>query len=243
MIKTAFYIATGAATFLLGLVTVAALMFVSISEPPAASAERIVLPEAPEQPQYYNFFSEPNYSASSNQEVPEEQEPAPCAHRILEPLWEILMKQKDFRENIAIGNGGTYCGDIFEIAFIDVNGDREKEVFLRGRIPALCGAVGNCAFWILQKRGSKYRIILESSDYIDRNEMGEQLLRTQTRGYTDLLLKGHFSAGETSFSYYKFNGRRYVEARCLYEVPNYATEDDNDWHFITCKQFYEGLGL
>ena len=32
------------------------------------------------------------------------------------------------------------------------------------------------------------------------------------------MLKGHFTAAETTYSYYKFNGKKYDESKCLMEI-------------------------
>lgn len=183
----------------------------------------------------HDFFSVQESPASP---TPVEEEPKEiiCEHRILEPIWKILMKGKDFRESVSYAPP-TYCEEVLDVTLIDVNGDGLPEIFLWAKTAHFCGAVGNCAFWIFQKRGSKYWMLLEASDYIDRSVMGEQLLRTKSQGYYDILLKGHLSGAETSFSYYKFNGRRYVETRCMYEVPKYDRQDHLSWEMITCEEF------
>ena len=206
---------------------------IAVRTPPAVAA--------PTPSQHHDFFSLPKISPSPSPSPQPPADEAPreisCDHdRILGPVWKILMKGASFRESV-IGSDASYCEDVLDVALIDVNGDAQPEIFLWAKTFAFCGAVGNCDIWIFQKRGSKYRMLLHGDDYIDRAVMGEQLLRTKTRGYYDLLLKGHFSAAHTSFSYYKFDGRRYVEERCLYEVPKYDTRNELDSEMITCKEF------
>ncbi|MGQ0541454.1 MAG: hypothetical protein ACT4O9_06340 [Blastocatellia bacterium] len=135
------------------------------------------------------------------------------------------------------------CRDVFEIKHVDLNRDGRKEILVRSTTAQFCGAVGNCDFWIFERRRSGLRMLLHGDDYWDVTKMGDQVKRTRTNGYSDILLKGHFSVSETSYSTYKFNGRKYVETKCLYETPKEHNGDKTTWEFVTCKEFYRERGL
>ena len=165
--------------------------------------------------------------------------PIQCHDQILKPVMKIMFKDSEVREEVNRRIEVDECTDLFEHTLADLNSDGVNEILVRG-VP--CGATGNCAFWIFQRRGQKYRVLERGGDYTDRAKMGDQILRTKTRGYYDILLRGHFSAAETGFYYLKFNGRKYELDRCLYEVPDYRSKKPK-WHFITCDEFEASLNL
>ena len=180
---------------------------------------------------------------STNEEVSEHREEykPTCDDSKIKPIWLALHKDSEFRERIDEMFEEHDCKDMFEIYRTDLNRDGRKEVLVRGAITEFCGGVGNCMFWVMQKRGRGYKILISASDYVDRSDMGGQILRKSSKGYSDILLKGHFSAAETSFSYYKFDGRRYRESKCLYELPVSYNGDEPVWGFISCKEFTRRL--
>lgn len=162
-----------------------------------------------------------------------------CNDRKILPIWKALFRDGASREVLEYSNNARDCRDILEIYHVDLNGDRRSEVLVRAVTLPSCGAVGNCDFWVLEKRSGRYRIILHGDDYWDITEMGKQMLHQKTNGYRDILLKGHFSAAETRYVTYRFNGKRYVVSRCRYQVHDHAnsTAKKPKWHFVSCKQF------
>lgn len=160
-----------------------------------------------------------------------------CNDPKIKPLWIALHKDREFRERIDGMFEQHDCKEMFEIYRADLNRDGRKEILIRGTITEFCGDVGNCLFWILEKHRSGYRLLIAGSDYVDRSNMGQQILKTTSHRYSDILIKGHFSASETGFYYFKFDGRRYRESKCLYELPVRYKGDDPVWGFITCKEF------
>ena len=167
-----------------------------------------------------------------------------CTHRSIRPVWSTLLDDELIRESADFPDVESDCAGIVEALHLDLNSDGVNEILVRGKAVPLCGAVGNCAFWIFKKQGRRFRLIFEGSDYVDRAEMGEQILKTKTNGHFDLLLRGHFSAAHTGFYYYKYDGKKYRPSRCLYEVPKYSKLDDKTyWKFITCEEFYREQGL
>lgn len=164
-------------------------------------------------------------------------QPFHCSDPVVMQLVAVLMKKYPNGNFVALSEGQA-CDDLFERTDVDLNNDGSPEILLRG-VP--CGGTGNCSFNVFQRTRSGYRVLLDSTDYIDRAQMGEQVLKRRTNGYSDVLLRGHFSAAETSFTYFRFNGRKYVESHCLFEVHDYTEEGAVIWRFITCHEFYKRL--
>lgn len=207
------------------------------TEPPSAASDN------------YDFFA--NTEPSSEKNVgPTKLQKTFCTDPEILPIWKLIRRDPEVREALDYVWSSfdvSDCKEMFELKYVDLDRDGRKEILVRARTVGLCGAVGNCAFWIIKREQKQLKILLYSSDYFDITEMGRQTLSTRTNGYSDVILKGHFSAAETSYSTYKFNGRKYVERKCLYHVPNYAnprySSEDPTWHFITCKAFYKSLNL
>jgi hypothetical protein len=195
----------------------------------------------PRQPsKHYDFFADaPTPERNVSPAVPPirpERKPLTCTNKNILPVWKYLAKDERIYET-EFDNENTDCTQIVEVHYVDLNKDRQAEILVRGKTTRLCGGVGNCAFWIFQKTRHGYRELLAATDYVDRSEIGEQLLNTRTKGYSDLLLKGHFTAAETGFYFYKFDGSRYRQAKCRYEVHEYDSNNNLRWKFITCEQF------
>lgn len=199
----------------------------------------------PESPKQYDFFADaPVPSEFPYKLIPTKQirQPLTCSDRKILPIWTVLLKDERIFETEYYPDESYDCSKIVQVHYADLNSDGTAEILVRGVIVPLCGGVGNCAFWIFQKVGKQYRILLNASDYIDRSKLGEQILRARTNGYSDILLRGHFSAAHTGFYYLKFDGRKYRDSKCLYEVPDYGSEDYLHWKFITCDQFTHEQG-
>lgn len=153
------------------------------------------------------------------------------------PIWHQLKKDEGFKYRVGHSHDSANCSEMIEVYRVDLNRDGKKEILVRGKNFQLCSAVGNCGLWVFEKTGSRFKKLLSRSDYVDISELGEQVLRSGTKGYADLLLKEHFSAAETGFYTYEFNGRQYVVSRCMYEVPKYTRQGKVLSEMITCKEF------
>ncbi len=159
-----------------------------------------------------------------------------CKDKRILPVWNELMKDKDFTEGGSYGESGN-CSDMFEVKYIDLNRDGQKEILLRGKNFNVCGATGNCGFWVFHKTGKIYRKILADSDYVDITEMGNQLKKSSTKGFRDILLKSHLSASDTAYSTYKFDGRNYKETKCMVEACVVCTGENPKWEFISWQEY------
>lgn len=182
----------------------------------------------------YDFFSAPRVEAPP---LPQKAELSCYDHYIL-PIWQELKKDEDFIDRLNAMGGTLNCSDMLEVKAIDLNRDGRLEFLVRGKDFQFCGATGNCKFWAFEKRGARARVILSASDYGENTPLGDQVQRSRTGGYANLLLKGHFTAAETSYTTYRFDGKRYVESRCMYEVPKHRRDGEGSMELITCDEFH-----
>lgn len=193
---------------------------------------------------FYDFFTNktPRTAAESPPTTEERQAPF-CRDKRILPVWNLIKNDEYFRERSGVFQNPD-CSDMFEVLRFDLNQDGSKEIILRGKTTELCGAVGNCGFWIFGKIRGQYRKLLSSSDYVDITKMGEQILRTKTNGYFDILLKGHLNAADTDYVYYKFDGAKYKEGKCLVNahIPPMASANPK-WKFITCRDYAKREGF
>lgn len=164
--------------------------------------------------------------------------PTPFCHdKQILPVWNELKKNSYFKEWEESFFMSTDCADMLEVKYVDLNKDGTQEILLRGKNGNLCSAVGNCGFWIFQKRGKIYTNLLAWSDYSDITQMPDQVQKTVTNDYHNILLKGHISAGDTYYEYFKFNGQKYVQSRCLVDTYVWLDNGKNARKFISCKEF------
>ena len=220
----------GFATLAVGVGFVAAIAYLASLFTAGAS---IVQPAAAAKPETYDFFSAAKVATI---EEPQGQELS-CYDLHLLPVWNALKNDDEFSERVGHSNDSANCSDMLEVERVDLNRDGRKELLVRGKNFHLCGATGNCGFWVFEEGRTRPRMLLSASDYVDVAELGQQVLRSQTHGYADLLLKGHFSAAETGHYTYKFDGQKYIQTKCMYEVPKYDRSNEVSWEMITCEEF------
>lgn len=94
---------------------------------------------------------------------------------------------------------------------------RPQQLLIRGSGLCLCGAQ-NCAFWIYQKTGARYELLL-----VGTGSTKVKAGRDSTYDYRDVISLSHASAAETIIRTYRYDGARYRLTRCL----NRAFYDDN----------------
>ena len=164
-----------------------------------------------------------------------------CNDPEIKPIWNAIRRKKEVRDALDAANSPADCREAFEILYLDLNRDGRKEILARAIGIPFCGAVGNCDSFVLQRTKKGLRLLLHADDYVDATEMGKQVVSKRSNGYLDIVTLGHFSASETSYTTYKYNGKKYVEASCRYEVPKYDKNGNLDWEMISCKEFYRRL--
>lgn len=185
----------------------------------------------------YDFFSAPRVEPDEPQ-APSE---LTCYDPHLLGVWQEIRKDKEFIERTSERFEDLDCSSLLDIKPIDLNRDGDPEFFVRGKNVPLCGGTGNCLFWIFEKKNSRMAVLLAGSDFVEMEELGEQVQRSRTNGYSDILLNGHFTAVETGYYTYKFDGKRYVESRCMYEIPDNDVRKEGSMEMITCEEFQRRL--
>lgn len=245
MRRFAFYILAAALTFAAG--SFAAFKFyresksAAVEEKPETAAPKDFLTKTAASPGSANTKNEQYFPVFAAQKTNERKQPF-CRNRKILPVWNLIRKDKYFLEQSGGSFSSPNCSDMFEALDFDLNGDGAKEILLRGKSDDLCGGTGNCGFWIFERKGRRYRKILSDTDYADLTKTGGQIQRRKTHGYSDILLKGHLNAADTRYATYKFNGRKYVESKCLVNYLIRGSSDNPKWKFITCREYQKREG-
>lgn len=160
-----------------------------------------------------------------------------CNDKKILPVWKYLIKDKDFQEWEPYPDESLDCKDMLNIKEVDLNRDGSYEILLRGNNSNFCSAVGNCAFWIYEKKGKGYKQILYATDHSEVSDLGKQVKKNKTSGYYDILLKGHFTASDTTFSHYKFSKGKYKLAKDLIEACIICSGENPKWKMMTWKEY------
>ena len=123
---------------------------------------------------------------------------------------QVLADYSDVRECVEKEEGGTRTAEKnMSVEEVDLNRDGVSEYDVELSGPCVCGMV-NCTIYVYRQTPNGYEQILE-----DAAGFGLQLLKTSTRGYTDLRIDAGDSAAAEIQTIYKFDGNRYREARSL----------------------------
>lgn len=92
---------------------------------------------------------------------------------------------------------------------IDLNGDGVAEVIAQASGDILCGATGNCTFWVFIREKNQYKMLLQEDGI-----QGFTVQPTQTGGYRDLVLTRHESADWFDLYSYRFRNGQYRPVGC-----------------------------
>lgn len=123
---------------------------------------------------------------------------------------QVLADYSDVRECVEKEEGGARAAEAnISVEEVDLNRDGVPEYDVELSGPCVCGMV-NCTIYVYRQTPNGYEQILE-----DAAGFGLQLLKTSTRGYTDLRVDARDSAAAEIQTIYKFDGNRYREARSL----------------------------
>jgi hypothetical protein len=95
----------------------------------------------------------------------------------------------------------------------------EQGLIVQGNGTCMCGAVGNCPFWLVTGK-SNPRVILDANGI---QTFGFQ--RSTTASHYDLILGRHDSAMATDLQQYRFDGKRYRRQDCA--LAEWADEMGN----------------
>lgn len=162
-----------------------------------------------------------------------------CNDKEILRVWNYLIKDKDFQEWEPNSRESLDCKEMIEIKEVDLNQDGNKEILLRGKNFNLCSPVGNCAFWIYERNGKNYRKLLHDTDYTDITELPNQIEKTKSNRYFNVVLKGHMTARDTTYNFYKFDGKKYKQSKCLVDTLIEYKDEKPIYGFMSCKKFFK----
>ena len=165
-----------------------------------------------------------------------------CHDRSIIPIWREILRDKAVRDSLGYSSDTADCKNILDIKRIDLNRDGKAEILVRGNNFHLCLYNGNCGFWVLQKSENHYHRLLFGTDYMDITENGDQVLPSRRNGFSDIVMKMHINASDTEYSYFGFDGRRYILRKCLVNTPKAGSYEDPKWEFITCNKYQRRIG-
>ena len=98
------------------------------------------------------------------------------------------------------------------VKLIDLNGDGTPEVIAQGTVAEGCSPTGNCPFWILQKSGREYRSLISQEAV-----QSFTIQPSRSNGFSDIVVKMHGSATESTLRLLRYGDGKYCEAECYYE--------------------------
>jgi hypothetical protein len=107
------------------------------------------------------------------------------------------------------------------VKFVDLNGDGTAEVIAQGSTEEGCSPTGNCPFWIFQKAGQEYKLLLSQNSVEAFN-----IEKNRSDGFSDIVAKTHGSATDSTVRLWKYHQGTYREAACYdanWSVPGGAT--------------------
>jgi len=110
------------------------------------------------------------------------------------------------------------------VKLIDLNGDGIPEAICQATNDESCSPTGNCSFWIYEKSGAGYKLILSN-----RAVQTFTIQNSQASGYHDLVLGMHGSATERSLTVFRFRDGHYRRTDC-YDANWTSLGKDGEYH-------------
>lgn len=101
---------------------------------------------------------------------------------------------------------------------VPLNNSGEHGLIVQGWGACMCGAVGNCSFWLIAERSDGFKVVLQTFGI-----QTFQIEKTMSNGHFDVILGSHDSASATDLSLYHYTGKYYRRAACA--LMSY--QDDN----------------
>jgi hypothetical protein len=115
------------------------------------------------------------------------------------------------------------------VKLVDLNGDGRPEVIAQPVGDEVCGATGNCFFWVFEKTASGYRLLLDAKDGDPKPGIQVFTIQpTRSQGFSDLVLGTHDSASERTLYLYRYHDGRYRQTDC-YNADWWSTQGGS-WH-------------
>ena len=99
----------------------------------------------------------------------------------------------------------------FRIEKVQLTADDKNQYLVQGWGSCDCSAVGNCSFWVLEKRGKGFAVLLSDGGF-----NGFSVEDTNTSGYKDLIFSSHDSAASYDLRVFRFHRRGYILSQCAF---------------------------
>jgi hypothetical protein len=101
------------------------------------------------------------------------------------------------------------------VDLVDLNRDGVSEVIAQGTSKEGCSPTGNCPFWIFQRSGREYKVLV-SRDAVQ----SFQIQRSLSGGFRDIVVERHDSATDRTLTMLRFSRGRYHAVGCY--VANWS---------------------
>jgi hypothetical protein len=128
------------------------------------------------------------------------------------------------------GLGGMTDRELEEIALdtpvklVDLNGDGTPEIIAQGTPQdGGCSPTGNCRFWVFQKSDREYRLL-----FYREAIQSFTLQPSRSNGFTDIIIRMHRSATESTLTLLQYREGRYYQMGC-YDA-NWSVLEGNSVH-------------
>ncbi len=92
---------------------------------------------------------------------------------------------------------------------VDLNDDGTPEVIAQGTNKEGCSPTGNCPFWVFQKSGQEYRLLVSLSAI-----QTFQIQRNRSGRFQDIVVAMHGSATERTLRLLQYSRGKYRQAGC-----------------------------
>lgn len=108
------------------------------------------------------------------------------------------------------GDPHTAAGLFSELRIERVRiGPEKRGILVQGSAVCMCGATGNCDFWLFDEDWNGIRLVLKTTAI-----QSFDFEKSISHGYFDLILGSHDSASERYLQQFQFDGNRYRRVGC-----------------------------
>lgn len=109
------------------------------------------------------------------------------------------------------GEPTTFAGSFNQLRVkrVSLSSAGVSGLIVQGMGSCMCGATGNCDFWLIAERPGGYSVVLQTIGI-----EGFQIKRTTLNGYFNVILGMHDSATDTDLSLYHYTGTYYRRVGC-----------------------------
>ena len=95
------------------------------------------------------------------------------------------------------------------VELVDLNGDGIPEVVAQGTNKEGCSPTGNCPFWVFQKSGREYRLLVSLNAI-----QTFQIQRSRSNRFSDIVVEMHGSATQRTLRLLQYGRDKYHKAGC-----------------------------